>query len=298
MAINCRDARNPHGLGYAVDQRVEAMQPQRMFAYVIFIGLLAILLNAALMWLSRRHVARSCRGKPCLQAATDLGHLLAALPPLRGLLPLVPGPGPVASASSATIAIFSAAKRVVGQRRGHDPERQACASARIDPGDLHARDRDRLHHGRVLGSSSGAPAKPDERSDRCSNLPRLAAARDRARGSAAARLCREPQAVGRGLGRDVADHAQHGFGRKPARRIVDGRVAHLPPQRCIDCSKIILPAVVPDFLLGLRIAIPLGIIITLLVEMLTSLPGVGSLIVIASGNFVPQKSMACWSWWV
>ena len=29
------------------------MQPQRMFAYVICIGLLAILLNATLMWLSR-----------------------------------------------------------------------------------------------------------------------------------------------------------------------------------------------------------------------------------------------------
>lgn len=50
-------------------------------------------------------------------------------------------------------------------------------------------------------------------------------------------------------------------------------------------SKIILPAVVPDFMLGLRIAIPLGIIITLLVEMLTSLPGVGSLIVIAQRQF-------------
>ena len=31
----------------------EAMQPQRMFAYVIFIGLLAIVLNATLIWLSR-----------------------------------------------------------------------------------------------------------------------------------------------------------------------------------------------------------------------------------------------------
>ncbi len=49
--------------------------------------------------------------------------------------------------------------------------------------------------------------------------------------------------------------------------------------------KIILPAVIPDFLLGLRVALPLGIIITLLVEMLTSLPGIGSLIVIAQRQF-------------
>jgi ABC-type nitrate/sulfonate/bicarbonate transport system permease component len=49
--------------------------------------------------------------------------------------------------------------------------------------------------------------------------------------------------------------------------------------------KIIVPAVLPDFLLGLRVAIPLGIIIVLLVEMLTSLPGIGSLIVISQRQF-------------
>ncbi|MBN8900976.1 MAG: hypothetical protein J0H57_08075, partial [Rhodospirillales bacterium] len=47
----------------------------------------------------------------------------------------------------------------------------------------------------------------------------------------------------------------------------------------------LVPAVVPDFLLGLRVAVPLGIIITLLVEMLTSLPGIGSLIVISQRQF-------------
>jgi ABC-type nitrate/sulfonate/bicarbonate transport system permease component len=55
--------------------------------------------------------------------------------------------------------------------------------------------------------------------------------------------------------------------------------------RMTTLGKIILPAVVPDFLLGLRVALPLGIIITLLVEMLTSLPGVGSLIVVAQRQF-------------
>jgi ABC-type nitrate/sulfonate/bicarbonate transport system permease component len=38
-------------------------------------------------------------------------------------------------------------------------------------------------------------------------------------------------------------------------------------------------------LIGLRVAIPLGIVITLLVEMLTSLPGIGSLIVVAQRQF-------------
>lgn len=55
--------------------------------------------------------------------------------------------------------------------------------------------------------------------------------------------------------------------------------------RAATVRKIILPAIIPDFLLGLRVAIPLAIVITLLVEMLTSLPGIGSLIVIAQRQF-------------
>jgi ABC-type nitrate/sulfonate/bicarbonate transport system permease component len=55
--------------------------------------------------------------------------------------------------------------------------------------------------------------------------------------------------------------------------------------RAATLRKVILPAIVPDFLIGLRVAIPLGIVITLLVEMLTSLPGIGSLIVDAQRKF-------------
>jgi ABC-type nitrate/sulfonate/bicarbonate transport system permease component len=55
--------------------------------------------------------------------------------------------------------------------------------------------------------------------------------------------------------------------------------------RVATVRKIIMPAIVPDFLIGLRVAIPLSIVITLLVEMLTSLPGIGSLIVVAQRQF-------------
>jgi ABC-type nitrate/sulfonate/bicarbonate transport system permease component len=54
MAIIAEMLANPHGLGYAVVSELQAMQPQRMFAYVFFIGLLAIALNGALIGLSRR----------------------------------------------------------------------------------------------------------------------------------------------------------------------------------------------------------------------------------------------------
>jgi ABC-type nitrate/sulfonate/bicarbonate transport system permease component len=56
-----------------------------------------------------------------------------------------------------------------------------------------------------------------------------------------------------------------------------GRVATL--------RKIVLPAAVPAFLIGVRSAVPLAIVITLLVEMITSLPGIGSLIVISQRQF-------------
>jgi ABC-type nitrate/sulfonate/bicarbonate transport system permease component len=61
------------------------------------------------------------------------------------------------------------------------------------------------------------------------------------------------------------------------------RTFHFGPITTI--RKIVAPAVIPPFLLGVRIAIPLAIIITLLVEMLTSLPGIGSLIVTSQRQF-------------
>jgi sulfonate transport system permease protein len=54
MAIIAEMIANPHGLGYAVISELQAMQPQRMFAYVLFIGLLSMSLNAGLLWISGR----------------------------------------------------------------------------------------------------------------------------------------------------------------------------------------------------------------------------------------------------
>ncbi len=50
-------------------------------------------------------------------------------------------------------------------------------------------------------------------------------------------------------------------------------------------AKITAPAILPGFLLGVRVAVPLAIIITLLVEMLTLVPGIGSLIVRAQREY-------------
>jgi ABC-type nitrate/sulfonate/bicarbonate transport system permease component len=55
--------------------------------------------------------------------------------------------------------------------------------------------------------------------------------------------------------------------------------------RFASLYKIVVPSAVPAFLVGVRSAVPLAIIITLLVEMLTSLPGIGSLIVISQRQF-------------
>ncbi len=49
--------------------------------------------------------------------------------------------------------------------------------------------------------------------------------------------------------------------------------------------RVIFPATVPAILLGLRIALPLTIVLTLLVEILTSIEGVGALMISAQRNF-------------
>jgi sulfonate transport system permease protein len=54
MAIVAEMIGNPHGLGYAVASELQSLQPKRMFAYVIFIGLLAIFLNALTLFLADR----------------------------------------------------------------------------------------------------------------------------------------------------------------------------------------------------------------------------------------------------
>jgi sulfonate transport system permease protein len=53
LAIVAEMIGNPHGVGYAVVREAQALQPDLMFAYVCITGLLGILLNAALVTLSR-----------------------------------------------------------------------------------------------------------------------------------------------------------------------------------------------------------------------------------------------------
>jgi ABC-type nitrate/sulfonate/bicarbonate transport system permease component len=57
MAIIAEMIGNPHGLGYAIVGALQAMRPERMFAYVIFAGLLAIALNAGLLLATRQMLA-------------------------------------------------------------------------------------------------------------------------------------------------------------------------------------------------------------------------------------------------
>jgi ABC-type nitrate/sulfonate/bicarbonate transport system permease component len=54
MAIIAEMIGNPHGLGYAVVSALMSIQPEQMFAYVLFIGVLAIALNYCLIVATRR----------------------------------------------------------------------------------------------------------------------------------------------------------------------------------------------------------------------------------------------------
>jgi sulfonate transport system permease protein len=49
--------------------------------------------------------------------------------------------------------------------------------------------------------------------------------------------------------------------------------------------KIAIPATIPDFLLGARVALSLAIVTTLLVEMFTGLPGIGYLMMLGQRSY-------------
>jgi ABC-type nitrate/sulfonate/bicarbonate transport system permease component len=50
-------------------------------------------------------------------------------------------------------------------------------------------------------------------------------------------------------------------------------------------AKIVMPAVIPSILLGLRVALPQALVVTLVVEMFTGETGIGSLMIAAQRNF-------------
>jgi sulfonate transport system permease protein len=53
LAIIAEMIGNPHGLGYAVVSALMSIQPEQMFAYVLFIGVLAIALNSLLLYAAK-----------------------------------------------------------------------------------------------------------------------------------------------------------------------------------------------------------------------------------------------------
>jgi ABC-type nitrate/sulfonate/bicarbonate transport system permease component len=54
-------------------------------------------------------------------------------------------------------------------------------------------------------------------------------------------------------------------------------------------TKIVIPAGIPGLLLGVRIAMPLTLIVALLVEIMTAIPGLGGLMIMAQRNFNPGQ---------
>ena len=68
------------------------------------------------------------------------------------------------------------------------------------------------------------------------------------------------------------------------------RSLRLPPHRTV--GTVLLPAVMPAVLLGIRVATPVALVITLLVEYLTGVNGVGALVGDAQRTFQPARVYA------
>ena len=54
VAVTVEIAANPLGLGYAMMRAQESLQPDLVFAYLFWVGLVGWLINAALLWFQRR----------------------------------------------------------------------------------------------------------------------------------------------------------------------------------------------------------------------------------------------------
>jgi ABC-type nitrate/sulfonate/bicarbonate transport system permease component len=74
-----------------------------------------------------------------------------------------------------------------------------------------------------------------------------------------------------------------------ARRSLSGALADLGGSLRLGTVRrfmaISLPSVMPAFIVGLRVAAPVTLVVTLLVELLTGVPGLGHLIALAQASF-------------
>jgi ABC-type nitrate/sulfonate/bicarbonate transport system permease component len=69
LAIVSEMIGNPQGIGYAVVREAQALHPDLMFAYVLITGILGVLLNAALLWLSRLILPGEFKRPPAVETA-------------------------------------------------------------------------------------------------------------------------------------------------------------------------------------------------------------------------------------
>ena len=211
---------------------------------------------------------------------------LGRLPPLRGLLPL---------------ALFLAAWQAFGPEQSpYFPPPSKWWTSVVD---LAQRGRlfpavgaTLLSFAYGLGAAAligGTDRRVDRRIAHCEPriraalgiLPGASAAGHRAVGHPVAGIWSESQAARGRLGVRLANSAQHRFCDEPDRSSPGRCRTHVSSQYFSGHSQDRRSRGGSRFLLGVRVAVPLAIIITLLVEMLTLLPGIGSLIVRAQREY-------------
>ena len=76
----------------------------------------------------------------------------------------------------------------------------------------------------------------------------------------------------------------------PTARLDSARMLGLP--RSARVARVVLPSLVPGIAVGVLVAAPVGIVVTLLVEMLTTVPGLGSMLLASQRSFQSTEVFA------
>ena len=282
VAVTVEIAVNPQGLGYEVMTAGQALRPELMLAYLVWIGVVGFALNAALIFAQNRLFgeAGANRGAPMTAVWWRIAGVLvvAALIALWGEIAALKLVSPVFLPTPARVwfALVNgfgrarSGRETAGHGRTYDwaagssPRSRAWRSARWS---------DRRRRRATMS---------DRRSNSCAPCPPPPSSPWRSRCSGSRRAM-ALGVIGFGSIWPVLLATMHGFAAVEPRL---GEVARaLRMSRWQTIAKVSLPSATPDILAGLRLGLTVSLILAVVCEMIAGLDGLGQWVLLAARSY-------------